>query len=153
MDALKLKIPPPIVALAMGALMWLIARVTPTLTFALPARRALAACVALAGVSTAIAGIVAFRRARTTVNPLRPEKASSLVVFGIYKITRNPMYLGLLLVLLAWALILSNALAFIMLPAFILYMNCLQIGPEEIALASAFGDAFTQYKRRVRRWL
>jgi protein-S-isoprenylcysteine O-methyltransferase Ste14 len=153
MDALKLKIPPPVVALAMGALMWLIARVAPTLTFALPARRALADCVALAGISTAIAGIVAFRQVRTTVNPLRPEKASSLVVFGIYKITRNPMYLGLLLVLLAWALILSNALAIIMLPAFMLYMNRFQIGPEETALASAFGDAFSQYTRRVRRWL
>jgi protein-S-isoprenylcysteine O-methyltransferase Ste14 len=153
MDALKLKIPPPVVAITMAALMWLIARAVPTLWFALPARRGLTACVALAGVSTALAGVAAFRRARTTVNPLRPERASSLVVSGIYRITRNPMYVGLLLVLVAWALFLSNALAVIMLPAFILYMTHFQIRPEEAALTSAFGPAFTTYKSRVRRWL
>ena len=153
MDALKLKIPPPVVALTMAALMWLIARATPTLSFALPARAVLAACVALAGVWSALAGIAAFRRVGTTVSPLRPEKASSLVVCGVYRFTRNPMYLGLLLVLIAWALILSNALALIILPAFILYMNRFQIGPEEAALAAAFGPDFTTYKSRVRRWL
>jgi protein-S-isoprenylcysteine O-methyltransferase Ste14 len=153
MNSLKLKIPPPLVALGMAALMWLVARAVPTLDFAMPARHRLAACVALAGVSTAIAGVVAFRRAGTTVNPLRPEKASALVVSGIYKFTRNPMYLGLLLVLIAWALILSNAVAFMLLPAFVLYMNRFQIGPEEAALMAAFGPAFSAYESRVRRWL
>jgi len=84
---------------------------------------------------------------------MRPEKASSLVSSGIYKLTRNPMYLGLLLVLLAWAVFLSNALPFIFLPAFIIYINQFQIGPEEIALSSAFGQEFEAYKSRVRRWL
>ena len=153
MDALKLKIPPPLVALTMAALMWLIARAAPNLAFALPMRRVLAACVALAGVSVAIAGVAGFRRVGTTVNPLRPEKASTLVVTGIYRITRNPMYLGLLLVLVAWAVILSNALALILLPAFILYMNHFQIRPEEAALMSTFGPAFRTYKSKVRRWL
>jgi len=142
MDALKLKIPPPVVALTTAGVMWLVARAVPTLGFALPARRALAACVAIAGVSIAIAGVAAFRRVGTSLNPLQPEKASSLVVSGIYRITRNPMYLGLLLVLIAWALILSNVLAVIMLPGFILYMNRFQIGPEEAALTSAFGPDF-----------
>ena len=137
----------------MAAVMWLVSRAVPTLGFALPARRALAACIAIAGVSTAIAGVIAFRRVGTSVNPLRPEKASSLVVTGVYRFTRNPMYLGLLLVLIAWALILSNVLALIILPAFIFYMNRFQIEPEEAALMSAFGSDFTTYKSRVRRWL
>ena len=153
MHALKLRVPPPLVAFVMAGVMWLVARAAPTAGFVMPARRVLAACAALAGVSIAIAGVAAFRRVGTTVNPLHPEKASRLVVSGIYKITRNPMYLGLLLVLIAWALILSNALAIIILPAFILYMNRFQIEPEEVALTSAFGEEFTQYKSRVRRWL
>jgi protein-S-isoprenylcysteine O-methyltransferase Ste14 len=153
MHALKLRIPPPLVAFMVAVLMGLVTRAAPATGFELPARGVLAACVALAGVSTALAGIAAFRRAGTTVNPLRPEKASSLVTSGIYKMTRNPMYLGLLLVLVAWALFLSNALAVLILPAFILYMNHFQIGPEEAALTSAFGSAFMEYKSRVRRWL
>jgi len=153
MHALKLKIPPPLVALLTAALMWLLARTTPTFEFVLPGRRILAACVAFAGVATSIMGVAAFRRAGTTINPMRPEKASSLVSSGIYKLTRNPMYLGLLLVLLAWAVFLSNALPFIFLPAFIIYINQFQIGPEEIALSSAFGQEFEAYKSRVRRWL
>lgn len=153
MHVLKLKIPPPLVALVMGVVMWLAAQAAPSCAFTLPAHRILAACASLLGVATSIAGVASFRRAGTTVNPMRPEKASSLVISGIYKVTRNPMYLGLLLVMLAWAVFLSNALAFIALPAFVLYMNRFQIGPEETALASVFGPEFAAYKSRVRRWL
>jgi protein-S-isoprenylcysteine O-methyltransferase Ste14 len=153
MHVLKLKIPPPLVALVAALAMWFAARAAPSCTFMLPAQRILAACVAVVGVATSIIGVASFRRAGTTVNPMRPEKASSLVISGIYKLTRNPMYLGLLLVLLAWAVFLSNAVAFIALPAFVLYMNRFQIGPEETALASVFGQEFAAYKSRVRRWL
>jgi protein-S-isoprenylcysteine O-methyltransferase Ste14 len=153
MHVLKLKIPPPLVALVVGVAMWFAAQAAPSCAFILPAHRVLAACVALVGVATSIIGVASFRRAGTSVNPMRPEKATSLVISGIYNLTRNPMYLGLLLVLLAWAVFLSNALAFIALPAFILYMNRFQIGPEETALASVFGPAFAAYKSRVRRWL
>jgi protein-S-isoprenylcysteine O-methyltransferase Ste14 len=153
MHPLKLTIPPPLVAATIAFLMWLVSRAVPAADIVLPARRVLAACVAIAGVASALAGVVAFRRVRTTVNPLQPEKASTLVTSGVYHFTRNPMYLGMLLVLVAWALILSNACAAIILPAFILYMNRFQIGPEETALASAFGAAFIEYTSRVRHWL
>ncbi len=153
MHALKLKIPPPVVALIMGVLMWLAARAAPTCAFTMPARRILAACIALTGVSIAILGVVSFRRAGTTVNPMNPEKASALVTSGIYRATRNPMYLGLLLGLTAWAVFLSSALAFLFLPGFIAYMNQFQIGPEEAALARMFGQSFSEYRSRVRRWL
>jgi protein-S-isoprenylcysteine O-methyltransferase Ste14 len=153
MHFLKLKIPPPVVAFFIGVLMWLVARAAPTFAFELPAHRVIAGSVALAGVLTAVMGVVSFRRAGTTVNPMRPEKSSSLVISGIYKLTRNPMYLGLFLGLLGWGLFLSNALGFIFLPVFILYMNHFQIVPEEIALSSAFRQEFVAYKSRVRRWL
>jgi protein-S-isoprenylcysteine O-methyltransferase Ste14 len=153
MHILKLKIPPPVVALLTGVLMWLATRAAANCAFMMPARRTLAACIALAGVATAILGVLSFRRAGTTVNPMNPERASSLVTSGIYRLTRNPMYLGLLLGLIAWSVFLSNALAFLFLPAFILYLNRFQIAPEEAALARVFGQEFVDYKSRVRRWL
>ena len=72
---------------------------------------------------------------------------------GVYTITRNPMYLGLAIVLLGWACFLSNALAFAFIPAFVLYMNRFQIGPEEAVLGGMFGEQYTSYRSRVRRWL
>jgi protein-S-isoprenylcysteine O-methyltransferase Ste14 len=109
--------------------------------------------LALAGAVTSALGVFSFRRAGTTVNPMKPETSSSLVTSGIYKLTRNPMYLGFLLILLGWAVFLSSILAFLFLPAFIVYMNHFQIEPEERALATLFGQAFAAYKARARRWL
>ncbi len=153
MRALELKIPPPAVGLCVGVSMWLAARALPVFAFALPGREYFAVALAAAGLLTDVAGIASFVRARTTVNPLKPANASSLVTSGIYRITRNPMYFGMLLILFAWATYLANAVAFAIVPAFILYLNRFQIEPEERALAALFGDAFVAYKTRVRRWL
>nr|ART40893.1 L409 [uncultured bacterium] len=76
-----------------------------------------------------------------------------MVISGIYRFSRNPMYVGLLLVLTAWAIYLSNALAFLFLPTFVACLTRLQIVPEERVLAAKFGDAFTAYRQSVRRWL
>jgi protein-S-isoprenylcysteine O-methyltransferase Ste14 len=153
MRGLELKIPPPVVALVNALLMWLVSRATPALGFVFPARNVFAIGLAAIGVATAISGVITFRRARTTVNPLKPESASSLVNWGVYTLTRNPMYLGLLLVLTGWTIFLSNPLAFLFLPAFVLYINRFQIVPEERALTSLFGQDFAAYQSRVRRWL
>lgn len=153
MHVLELKVPPVAVALATASLMWLVAWAVPALGFLFPFRDLVAMSLALAGAVTSALGVISFRRARTTVNPMKPESSSSLVASGIYKLTRNPMYLGFLLVLLGWAVFLSGILAFLFLPAFILYMNHFQIEPEERALATLFGQAFAAYKARARRWL
>jgi protein-S-isoprenylcysteine O-methyltransferase Ste14 len=153
MRGLELKIPPPAVALLTALLMWLVSRATTALDFAFPARNGFAIGLAVLGVTTAISGVITFRRARTTVNPLKPESASSLVNWGVYTVTRNPMYLGLLLVLTGWAIFLSNVLGFVFVPAFALYINRFQIAPEERALTSLFGQDFAAYQSRVRRWL
>ena len=150
---MELKIPPPIVMLLSAALMWVVSRAVPVLNFTLPWQRVIAGCVVVVGVITSMSGVISFRRAGTTVNPLTPQKASSLVTSGIYQHTRNPMYLGLLLVLLAWAIFLGNILAFVMLPLFILYINRFQIEPEERALKNRFGRDFEQYQSHVRRWI
>jgi protein-S-isoprenylcysteine O-methyltransferase Ste14 len=153
MHILELKVPPVGVVLVVAWLMWFASGTVPALEFTLPAREVVAALFAAAGLAVGVMGIVSFARAKTTVNPMKPGAASSLVVSGIYRYSRNPMYLGLLLILVGWAWYLSNALAFLLLPGFILYMNRFQIEPEERALASLFGEAFMAYKARVRRWL
>jgi protein-S-isoprenylcysteine O-methyltransferase Ste14 len=153
MHTLELKVPPVAVVLVAGALMWAAAWAVPALNYPFAARYPVAAMLALAGVLSGLCGVVSFRLAHTTVNPMKPEAATSLVVAGIYKLTRNPMYLGLLLALLGWAIYVSNALSFVWLPAFMLYMNRFQIAPEERALAARFGPAFDDYKARTRRWL
>jgi protein-S-isoprenylcysteine O-methyltransferase Ste14 len=153
MRALELKIPPVALVIITAALMWLVSRMGPAFGLLLPARRALALGLVVAGAVISALGVVSFRRAGTTVNPIKPETAGSLVVSGIYRRTRNPMYLGFLLGLAGWAVFLSNALAFIFLPVFVLYLNRFQIRPEERALSSVFGKDFAAYQSKVRRWL
>ena len=153
LSGLELKIPPVIVVAISGWLMWVFALLLPGFGRVLPGRLAVAGLLVAAGVAVALAGVVAFRRSRTTVNPLRPETASSLVSSGIYRYTRNPMYLGMALVLLGWGVWLSNPASLIGLFAFVAYMNRFQIGPEERALAALFGEAFADYQARVRRWI
>ncbi len=153
MRALELKIPPVAMGLIFGTAMWGAAHFTPVFSFALPGGRFIATGLAATGLIIAILGVAAFRRAKTTVNPLQPADASSLVISDIYRHTRNPMYLGLLLVLLGWGALLANALAFVFTAAFIPVMNRLQILPEERILAARFGTAFADYQSAVRRWI
>ncbi len=99
-------------------------------------------------------GVLSFRQAKTTVNPVQPTQASTLVVSGIYRFSRNPMYLGFLFLLLSWAAFLANIPALLLgPPLFAGYMNKFQILPEEKILCSLFGDDFEIYKNRVRRWI
>jgi protein-S-isoprenylcysteine O-methyltransferase Ste14 len=153
MHALELKMPPVALGVIVATLMWLASWAMPAFGFDFPVRGVLSVSVAIAGAIVSGLGIVSFRQARTTVNPMRPDSASSLVVSGVYQLTRNPMYLGFLLILLGWAIFLSNILAFVFLPVVIVYMNRFQIEPEERALYSLFGKQFVAYTSRVRRWL
>ena len=136
---------------ACALLMWLIA--FPALDFALPGRAVVAAVFFIAALVTGLPAVLGFRRAKTTVNPLNPEASTALVTSGVFRWTRNPMYLAMLLVLLAWACIVSNWAALAMLPLFVAYLNRFQIAPEERALQARFGTEFESYRRKVRRWL
>jgi protein-S-isoprenylcysteine O-methyltransferase Ste14 len=150
---LDTKIPPPIVTAIAAAAMWGAAPFGPSLPLSDGGRLGVAIALAVAGLAFAALGVLAFRAARTTVDPLRPERASALVSGGIYRVTRNPMYVGMLLLLLAWAAHLSAVLPLLGPIAFVLYINRFQIVPEERALERAFGASFTHYAARVRRWL
>lgn len=96
--------------------------------------------------------LVQFFKSKTTVDPTTPSKASKLVTSGIYQFSRNPMYLGLLLILLAWGLWLGNAFNVLLAAGFVAYMNKFQILPEEEALMKLFHKEYKQYCTLVRRW-
>jgi protein-S-isoprenylcysteine O-methyltransferase Ste14 len=153
LERLELKLPPVALGGIAAALIWSTSAAAPGFDFMFPASSMSSVSLALIGALTCLAGVVSFRRAKTTVNPMKPDSTSSLVVSGVYRYTRNPMYLGFLLILLGWAAFLSNLLALVVLPAFVLYMNRFQIFPEERALASLFADDYAEYRARVRRWL
>jgi protein-S-isoprenylcysteine O-methyltransferase Ste14 len=153
MPNLQLRIPPPVVAAVAALLMWVIAWALPALRLMLPGRFLFAMAILISGMLIILAGLIEFRRARTSVNPLKPETASSLVVEGVYGLTRNPMYLGLAVILIAWAVLLANAISLVVVPFFIVYMNRFQIVPEEKVLNLLFETKFKRYRTQVRRWL
>jgi len=147
------RIPPPLVGLLVGAGMAAAAGFGPTLPLSDGLRHGLSGLCVAAGIGFDLAGLLAFRKARTTVNPLRPGKASTMVTGGVYRLTRNPMYVGMLWLLTAWAVHLSALWPFVGLPLFVLYIGRFQIAPEERALRSLFGKAYDDYAARVRRWV
>ena len=153
MQALKHRVPPPLVAGLFAFAMWAISFVVPTVEMNTVARLTLSAATVALGIFFCLAGVVSFRRAKTTVNPLKPEAATALVSSGIYAISRNPMYVGFALFLLAWVMYLSSPWVSIGIVCFVLYMNQFQIEPEEQALKDIFGPEFINYQARVRRWL
>jgi protein-S-isoprenylcysteine O-methyltransferase Ste14 len=153
MTPLEFKVPPVALTLLFALIMWLTSTYEAPLPFPLPWRRAIAFSVCCAGLVIGLGGVVAFRRAKTTVNPITPEATRTMVTSGLYRFSRNPMYLGLLLVLIGWAIFLSNLLAFALLPLFVLYMNRFQIIPEERVLSGKFAHQFMAYKKTVRRWI
>lgn len=154
MSALDLKIPPPLVAAVVAGAMFAAAKLLgPVL--ALPPGVRVPAALALAGVGACldVVALLAFRKARTTVNPLAPQRSTAVVSRGVYRVTRNPMYLGMALILLGWAVFLAAPWALLGPVVFVTYMTRFQIQPEERALAARFGASYSAYCARVRRWL
>ncbi len=150
---MKLLIPPPVQGIIIAAAMWALARQTPGLAVDFPGRAFLVYFLGLIGVAMEIIAGLMFLRARTTPNPLKPQNASTLVTSGLYRFSRNPMYLALLFVLVAWGLHLANPLNAFLLVGWALYITAFQIKPEERALQEKFGADYVDYCRRVRRWL
>lgn len=152
MKTLELKIPPPIVLFVCLVLAYGLSLGLPLLAIP-PVLSGLFGYLVVIGVLLSLAGIWEFRKAKTTIDPTRPEKASHLVSGGIYRLTRNPMYLGMVLIIIAAVLKFGNAYGFIALPCFILYISIFQIKPEERMIENLFGQQYVQYKKKVRRWL
>lgn len=150
---MQAKIPPPIVAAAVAVVMKLVSKTAAAVPVVGPWQRPLAALLLVAGIAIAVAGVVRFRHHKTTVDPLHPDKASQLVTDGIFSFTRNPMYLGMLVALLAFAVWLGSATTVLIALMFVPLITALQINEEERAMQTLFGEEFTHYRRRTRRWL
>ncbi len=147
------KVPPPAVALIIAAMMWHLSAYEPALSLSAEMREILILFLVIVGVSFDVCGLLAFRQLKTTINPMSPNKTSALVTGGIYRLSRNPMYVGLFLFLMAWAIQLSMLWPFIGPVLFVIYITRFQITPEERVMESKFGDEYSIYKNKVRRWL
>jgi len=153
MKMLETKIPPPVVALAFALLIWRLADYVPRTELGYFPKIIIVTLLAAIGATFDLSGLVNFRRQKTTINPLKPQNASALVKTGVYRITRNPMYVGLVFVLSAWCIYLDAPFALIVVVGFILYIHAFQILPEERTLINLFGDEYREYQSRVPRWL
>jgi protein-S-isoprenylcysteine O-methyltransferase Ste14 len=153
MASLELKIPPPAVGLLVAGAMWWVSRYGVLDAVPTGWRIGVALVVAAIGVAFDVSGIIAFARAKTTVNPMKPENSAAVVSSGVYRITRNPMYVGMAFILLAWAVFLASPWALLGPLVFAAYITRFQIKPEERALAARFGAEFASYQAHVRRWL
>ncbi len=153
MNGLETKVPPPVVTLCFALLMWLVSPVVPIINLSEMLRLSLVILVVVLAMFFLLAGAVSFRLAKTTVNPLKPEQATAMVDSGIFRVSRNPMYVGFALFLVAWAVYLQSVWLLVGVILFVLYITRFQILPEERALTALFGDEFIAYQAKVRRWL
>ena len=149
---MRLRIPPLLVMLVFGVLMYGLDLFLPVGTFDFFGRWLLIWVVGIAGLSILVLGLAQFRRAATTTDPLLRTKTRVLVSEGVYAYSRNPMYLAMLLFLLAWGLYLGNAFNTLLAALFVAFMNRFQIRQEEAVLQEQFGKRFQQYCLAVRRW-
>jgi protein-S-isoprenylcysteine O-methyltransferase Ste14 len=150
---LEQKIPPLIVTIFAGILMYFISAYSNASTLVLSMNFEISLIFFVIGIMFAVAGVVSFKIHKTTVNPVKTDNVSTLVKTGIYKYTRNPMYVGMFMWLVGYGIYLSNPFNILPLGLFVYYMNMFQIKPEEAFLISAFGDDYINYKQSVRRWL
>lgn len=153
MKFLENKIPPPLVAILIASGMWWLSTLTPVILLTSTMKMILVIGFIVVGIFFELSGVISFRLVKTTVNPLKPDTASALVTSGIYRFTRNPMYVGLGAFLLAWASYLGSAWGIALITLYMAYIQRFQIAPEERALTALFKDEFTDYKKQVRMWL
>ncbi|HHT7855308.1 methyltransferase family protein [Pasteurella multocida] len=145
---MTIRLPPPVIFLACTAVMWCLPPI-----YQFPRYEWLVVlCMLMSGLIGS-GSLWQFWQAKTTVDPIRLENSSALVVSGIYQFSRNPMYLSLALLLLAWGLWLASLSAVLFLVVFVFCITQFQIKPEERQLEKLFGDAYLDYKQKVRRWL
>jgi protein-S-isoprenylcysteine O-methyltransferase Ste14 len=149
----KLKIPPALQVAIFALVIWLISKLTAVKHLDFEYQKEFSWLIFALGVFIGIIAVYAFRKAQTTVDPRNPDKASKLVTVGIYKISRNPMYLGLFFILLAFVIKLGNLYAVPVLAVYVWYIATFQIKPEETALKDLFGEDYSHYLKTVRRWI
>ena len=151
--SLENRIPPPLVLVLIGAAMAVIAWFTPALEIGSNVRFAVGGSAIALGALVGVQGVRAFWHNKTAINPVDLESASALVTSGVFRFSRNPMYVGFAAMLVGWAVCLAAPWALVGTVAFILFTNRFQIIPEERAMRDKFGQAYDDYQAQVRRWI
>jgi protein-S-isoprenylcysteine O-methyltransferase Ste14 len=146
-------VPPPVVAAIVGGAMYLVDRSVALGKIGSPWQTPVAIGLLFAGLACMLVAGASFVVAKTTINPMQPARASHLITTGIYRVSRNPIYVADVLLLAAWAVWLGSALNLTLIALFAWYIQRFQIMPEERALTKLFGENYTAYCSRVRRWL
>ncbi len=150
---LDTKLPPPVLLLLLCvSIVWL-ANAFPQAQMPLPFHVAIGTALIAVGLVLNAYPKILFARANTTINPMRPAASMVLLTSGLYRLTRNPMYLGQALILLGYAYLLRNKLGALAVPLYVAYITLFQILPEERALTAQFGARYEEYRKLVRRWL
>jgi protein-S-isoprenylcysteine O-methyltransferase Ste14 len=151
---MKLKIPPVIVVAICAVSMWLLDQyILSSYAYVFPHQRTISTVAFVSCMLFMMSSMYAFRKHRTTFDPTSPDKASSLVQGGVFNLSRNPMYVSMLLLLIGWAVKLGNPFSVLILILFVWYMTQFQINAEEEALMELFGAEYKAFCKRVRRWL
>ena len=148
---MKTKIPPPIIALVMIAIIYLSSLIIEPITFGY--QTLISILVVVIGLAWAIPSFRLFAKYKTTISPFTPSETTALVTDGMYRYSRNPMYLGLVLLTIAATIFFGTWLGVVIVVAFIFLLNFLQILPEEKALLDIFGEEYVEYQKKVRRWI
>ena len=148
---MKTKIPPPIVTLVSALLIFFSKELFPN--YAFDYQSMLSIVIFISGLMILISAVSLFKKKETTVNPMSPEKASSLVVDGVFKYTRNPMYLGMSVVLLSISIQFNLIGGLLIVCLFVAYITAFQIIPEEEAMEENFGQDYLLFKKNTRRWI
>jgi protein-S-isoprenylcysteine O-methyltransferase Ste14 len=153
MSRLETKVPPPVFAVlavlvALGVNWWL-----PQFRIVTGPIFWVGVGLLIAGIALVVAAVLQFMKVKTTIDPLDPSRTSALVTGGVFRLTRNPMYLAMLLEVLGLVLILGNPVSLIGPVLFVFAVTVLQIRPEERALGAKFGPTYVDYCAQVRRWI
>ena len=145
------KIPPPIVTLFFGLCIYLSRPYFPEFSSSL--LNSLSVISFVVGISIFVAAVSSFKKQKTTVNPISIEKASSLVINGIFKYSQNPMYLGMSFILVGLAFKFNLIGGLLFTSIFMSFITIFQIKPEEVAMEKLFKQQWKDYIKNVRRWL
>lgn len=149
---LQLKIPPPVYALGVGFAMWTVNTYSPIIYWIASPWNKIGLVIIGLSFLLESSSLLLFLKKKTTPNPFKPENTNKLVTSGLYKYTRNPMYVGLLIILLGYAIWLGSATPFMVVPLFCWLITNMQIKPEEKILEEKFGQEYLDYKNKVKRW-
>ncbi|MBS9777871.1 MAG: isoprenylcysteine carboxylmethyltransferase family protein [Gammaproteobacteria bacterium] len=150
---MKLKVIPVAQVIISAITMFALAKTFPSKDLVIPEKNIISTVILFLGITITLLGVIEFRKKNTTLDPRHPEKTQQLVTTGIYRLSRNPMYLGFLITLISWFIALANIVSFMVIPFFVVFINRFQIKPEETLLLQKFSSVYSQYCKKSRRWI